>query len=276
MKTKSDKISCIFLFSVFCAPAFAQKAIITLPSLEAEVAELVTVPVTVTTDSLISFAQFVVEYDANVLRFDHVENGKDAAGFTLLAQPDLPFPSATPGTNENVLAQVSSAAQHISGNGRVAVNFYFEVTGNAGDSSALIFDTIGTHTVLSTRSGKDLSGNDLHFVNGVVRVSDTPSQVLNRDVSPSEFILEENYPNPFNPETTIQYQLARDGRVTLVVYGLLGQRVKVLVDDEKQAGNYTVMWNGTDESGRQAGSGVYVVQMSCDEFSQARKLLLLK
>lgn len=156
---------------VFTVPTFAQKATLMLPMVKAEVSQVIAVSVTVTTDSLLTFAQFVVEYNANVLRFDHAENGGDAVGFALLVQPNLPFSPTALGTNANVLAQISSAAQNIFGSKRVAVNFYFKAIGAAGDSSVLVFDAATNHTVLSTRSGKDIFGSDLTFVNGVVRVT---------------------------------------------------------------------------------------------------------
>ncbi len=85
-----------------------------------------------------------------------------------------------------------------------------------------------------------------------------------------------NYPNPFNPETTIRYSVKDASPVTIGVYNLKGQLVKTLVNDTKAAGNYNVVWNGTDNSGRAVSSGVYYYKMYAGKFSSTRKMILMK
>ncbi len=84
------------------------------------------------------------------------------------------------------------------------------------------------------------------------------------------------YPNPFNPETTINYELHKDTQVTITVYDLLGRQVKTLVDEQQSAGSYHVVWNGTDAVGAQAASGAYLVRMQTAEGIYMQKVLLLK
>jgi hypothetical protein len=84
------------------------------------------------------------------------------------------------------------------------------------------------------------------------------------------------YPNPFNPETSIQYDLHQDSQVTMTVYDMLGRQVKTLIDKQQAAGSYDVIWNGTDASGAQAASGAYIVRMETAEVTQTQKVLLLK
>ncbi|HPG40302.1 MAG TPA: T9SS type A sorting domain-containing protein [bacterium] len=84
------------------------------------------------------------------------------------------------------------------------------------------------------------------------------------------------YPNPFNPETTINYQLHKDSQVTITVYDLLGRKVKTLIDEQQAAGSYRTLWNGTDNSGAKAASGAYLVRMETQEVTQIQKVLLLK
>jgi hypothetical protein len=96
-------------------------------------------------------------------------------------------------------------------------------------------------------------------------------------VTPEEFQLNQNYPNPFNPQTTISYQLAVNGDVTLKIYDMLGQEVRTLINENKPVGYHSVVWNGTDNSGRQVSSGVYFYQLqSGNNISQIKKLLLIK
>ena len=93
---------------------------------------------------------------------------------------------------------------------------------------------------------------------------------------PTEYALSRNYPNPFNPDTQIPYQLPEAGEVSLVVYNTLGQRVRVLVRKREEAGFYRVVWDGKDARGRQVSSGIYLVRMEAGEFSEVRKMMLLK
>ena len=93
---------------------------------------------------------------------------------------------------------------------------------------------------------------------------------------PSTIALEQNYPNPFNPSTTISYDLPKRSQVTLGIYDLLGKQIKTLVNQSQDAGNKIAIWDGTDDLGKQVSAGVYLYQIQAGEFSQTRKMLLLK
>ena len=85
-----------------------------------------------------------------------------------------------------------------------------------------------------------------------------------------------NYPNPFNPETTISYQLPENSEVELAVYNLKGQKVKQLVSDQLSAGQYSVVWNGKDDNGKSVSSGIYFYKMKTDNFEKTKKMILMK
>ena len=95
---------------------------------------------------------------------------------------------------------------------------------------------------------------------------------------PRAFALAQNFPNPFNPSTTISYSVPEGNteQVSLKVYDLRGRLVKTLVTGAREAGNYNVFWDGTLESGGKAASGVYFYRLSAGDFTQTRKLVLLK
>lgn len=93
---------------------------------------------------------------------------------------------------------------------------------------------------------------------------------------PSNFELVQNYPNPFNPTTNIDFKIAATSSVKLVVYNILGQRIKTLVNDKLQAGNYQIVWNGTDELGNKVASGNYLLSLETDNFRATKKMALLK
>ena len=102
--------------------------------------------------------------------------------------------------------------------------------------------------------------------------------VLELQSTPREFALHQNFPNPFNPDTTIKYDLAESADVTLQIYNVLGQVVRTLVASEVQnAGRYQIRWNGMDDRGVPVSSGIYFYQIAADgKFSDVRKLMLLK
>ena len=93
---------------------------------------------------------------------------------------------------------------------------------------------------------------------------------------PRSFALEQNYPNPFNPETIIWYHLPQSDHVEIAIFNLLGQRVRVLVDEVKPAGSFEVPWDGTDEFGHQVASNVYFCRLKAGEFVQIKKMILMK
>ena len=93
---------------------------------------------------------------------------------------------------------------------------------------------------------------------------------------PRVFALHQNHPNPFNPETTISFDIPEKSRVQLTIYDLLGKKITVLSDGMTVAGSHTFRWIGTDTFGRTVGSGVYILRLDAGELSQTRKMLLLK
>ena len=97
------------------------------------------------------------------------------------------------------------------------------------------------------------------------------------ETRPDVYALQNNYPNPFNPETTIKYQLPEAGEVTLEIYNMLGQVVNTLVNDYQTAGRYVIQWDATNNNGQSLSSGVYFYRISAGgEFQSIKKMLLLK
>jgi hypothetical protein len=93
---------------------------------------------------------------------------------------------------------------------------------------------------------------------------------------PEAFGLDQNYPNPFNPTTVIRYQLPQNRNVLLKVFDILGQEVKVLVNEAQQAGSYQIQWDGTNATGARVSSGVYFYRIQAGDFVNTKKMLLLK
>ncbi|KAA3606210.1 MAG: T9SS C-terminal target domain-containing protein [Calditrichaeota bacterium] len=100
-------------------------------------------------------------------------------------------------------------------------------------------------------------------------IEGTPAEIY-------QYILSQNYPNPFNPTTTINYNIAKEGFASLKIFNILGQEVKSLVSKNIQAGSHSIVWNGTDNFNRKVSSGVYFYKLTSGDFTQTKKLLLLK
>jgi hypothetical protein len=103
-----------------------------------------------------------------------------------------------------------------------------------------------------------------------------PSSLSVESQLPGRYQLYANYPNPFNPVTTIRYDLPDASQVKLEVYNVLGQRVVTLVDESQEAGHHQVDWNSADSDGRPVSSGIYFYRLTADEYIETKKMMLLK
>lgn len=117
-------------------------------------------------------------------------------------------------------------------------------------------------------------------IKGSENVSISPEYIINADPTsrrsganglPHSYELHQNYPNPFNPVTIIKYQVAEFSHVQIKVFDLLGREVDSLIDEEKMAGNYEVVFNADD-----LPSGIYFYWMRSNEFSSIKKMILIK
>jgi len=115
----------------------------------------------------------------------------------------------------------------------------------------------------------DAAAIDNVKLTGFVTVTDVKEEESER--IPNNYELSQNYPNPFNPSTTIRYSIPNSGKVKLVVYDVLGREVKTLINQEQNAGTYSVDFNAEGLS-----SGVYFYRLSSGQFSETRKLILLR
>ena len=116
---------------------------------------------------------------------------------------------------------------------------------------------------------------DLKLVAGDIDYVATMTEEILNNI-PSVYSLSQNYPNPFNPITKMNYALPKRSRVIISVYNVLGQEVTTLLNKEQDYGYHTVTWNGTDRIGKQVASGVYFARLTTKNFSQTKKMLMLK
>jgi hypothetical protein len=151
-------------------------------------------------------------------------------------------------------------------------------------ASSKVFDQPGVVAEITLNVSNDVSGTvhaAIQPVQFLVNEQDMSSAVKSADIEitgrPAHFELSQNYPNPFNPATTITYQLPNDGvDVHITIYNILGQVVKTLVNEQKNAGVYSVVWDGKNDEGIAVTSGVYIYQLKSGNFMQSKKLMMLK
>ena len=93
---------------------------------------------------------------------------------------------------------------------------------------------------------------------------------------PKDFVLHHNYPNPFNPTTTIRYDLPKDSKVQIMIYDIMGRVVRILVNEKQNGGYKSIIWNGTNDFGQEVGMGMYFYRISAGGFVQIKKMVLLK
>jgi len=205
--------------------------------------------------SLADFAElkgygFSVNYEADKLEFV-----KAAAESSLLGEGELAQPQ--------VITQTD---------GEVSIAAYGETVTEGELGMSLVFRTKTEieESYVEVTESEVRDGN--YAVNQIALPA--PVQIQTR---PEAFALKDNYPNPFNPTTTIKYALPEAVDVKLEVFNVVGQVVRTLVDGHQNTGRYVVQWDASDDSGHSLSSGIYFYRLQAgDEFLEVKKMLLLK
>jgi tetratricopeptide (TPR) repeat protein len=134
-----------------------------------------------------------------------------------------------------------------------------------GNDSTLNKGTLGKYLIKT-------SGDYFNKINGILRKNfGSEKETEEKKIIPEEYTLYQNYPNPFNPVTTIKYDLPKVGEVKLVVYDILGRKVKTLANQTQLAGRYEIQFDASS-----LASGVYIYQLRTKDFVNAKKMILLK
>ena len=103
------------------------------------------------------------------------------------------------------------------------------------------------------------------------------TSVRSKDISnnlPSEFTLSNNYPNPFNPSTTIEYEIPKAAYVKLEIYNSIGELITTLENSFQNPGKYNVQWNGKNSKGEEVSSGIYFYRMSSNGLTLVKKMIM--
>mgnify|MGYP006278308675 CR=1 FL=1 len=162
-------------------------------------------------------------------------------------------------------------------------------SGYAKINSALITTAAQTHGDICTYDYVDAVDNHATYfykledvnldgeckMHGPVQAT-MSSHTKDQITQPQSFVLEPNYPNPFNAGTTIRYTVPEPARVRLEIYNLQGSKVRTLVNSAQAAGAYTVSWDAKDATGTALGSGLYFYKLTTGDISKLRRMTLLK
>ena len=155
-------------------------------------------------------------------------------------------------------------------------------SGDAGDYFGLPVDIDQNYVLVGSRNDDDMGNNSgAAYIYKLDKIITSINYELSQEFStPTTFSLSQAYPNPFNPETTIEYQLPHLSQVTLTIHNILGKEINCLVQETKSAGHYSLLWNGRDKAGHQVSSGIYFyrieIQSEMQSFTDVKKMILMK
>ena len=135
----------------------------------------------------------------------------------------------------------------------------------------------GGHHWPGAYGNMDISASDeiWYFFNNIISQNLEISE-KNMDQFLNSFNIYPNYPNPFNPVTTLQYVLPGDALVNITIYGIMGRQVKTLINRSQTAGYKSVQWNATNDLGSPVSAGIYLYMIQAGDFRQTKKMVLLK
>jgi len=142
--------------------------------------------------------------------------------------------------------------------------------------STVVSTLPGGKTYYWSVESKDANGLFSAISNKGVFSTSTVTAIDNEELIPKKYSVEQNYPNPFNPTTTIKFSLPEASFVTLKIYNILGQEVKTLVNEQKNAGTFNVQWRGDNDFGNKVSSGAYIYRVIAGSHIFTKKMILLK
>ena len=206
-----------------------------------------------TADQEVKGLQFDLHYNSDEIKFENASSLLN--GFT------FEFQATEAGTVKGLIFSMSGQSLNPEDLSNVLEFNFSPVNGFAGESDIQLVNMI-----IAGEHGENITGN----------FSIPVSSVSFENTLPLKTELSKNYPNPFNPSTTIPYELKEEGLVSMVVYDLNGAEVKTLVSENVSAGSYQAVWNGLNNTGQNVASGRYIVKMSSSGFSDTITMTLLK
>jgi hypothetical protein len=271
-------ISTVLVVALCAGPAWSALATFAVdpPVSMGQPAQTVTFRVHVSTAEDIGALQFTLEYNSAIVTYQSVvRHPSMPLGFNITnVNTNLQAPGPySPGTNENVLVQMSGNGinQSFTGEQDVAT-LTFLIRPNACGPSPMNFDITCQRTHLATIDLLPIC--DPTLVGGLLAPICNPSD--SPPLPGAEALRLRNTPNPFNPRTTIRFELASATPVDLRIFDVHGRNVRALLDASLSEGPHAVGWDGRDDAGRQLPSGAYYYRLTTSSTSATRRMLMLK
>ncbi len=210
--------------------------------------------------------QMTLRYPADLLLLHSVEKTTRSADFDLNANLFT--------AGELVVTLTSTQADSIKPGAGPLLRFVVDTLETSGMVASGTHAISVDHVVLSGTNGEatgHTAFGGAFFLNRPM----LPVSVADATI-PERFVLSQNYPNPFNPETQIDFDMPSAAPVTISIYNLLGRKVRTLLDEFRDIGQYSVSWDGRSGAGEQVGSGVYLIEMRAGEFVSVRRASLVR
>ena len=195
--------------------------------------------------------QFILEYDPSMIS---IYNPSLA-----IYQENVVVTSSNKSEGELIVLVASLSDKPVQKENNTILNIPIEFKGHRQDISQVKIDEI------------KISGFKGALIDFVTRTNLTDIQMI-----PNSFALQQNYPNPFNPKTEIRYQIPKESFVDLVIFNIIGQKIRVLESSFLKPGFYSMNWDGTDDKGISVPTGVYFYSISSESFQKTKKMLYLK
>jgi len=203
----------------------------------------------------------------------HVSGLSDVSGVSGTFMDGLSIAIEAPGGGNlelDVIEPVNSEMIMTYGNGSTAGIFYEGIFPNGTVTAQLAYFTFPIELITDKGNRTTLLSNIIKQFNIIDLI--TPRE----DLSPPQSFGLRNYPNPFNPLTRIRYQLNHPATVRLTIYNIQGEKVKDLVDARQPAGEYIIIWEGTDNSGKTMSTSVYIYRLDVNGRSVNKKMMLIR
>ena len=143
--------------------------------------------------------------------------------------------------------------------------------------SAFVFYDVSSKSTFSVLvNQRDLGSQSMLLIFEFIKILSefVPTSIASEQFAPNSFVLNQNWPNPFNPSTNISFTLQMAGIVQLNIYNILGEKIKTLAIGKQSRGEHTFTWNGKNDSGMSVRSGTYIYQLNVGQLAETKKMLL--
>ena len=158
-------------------------------------------------------------------------------------------------------------------------NINMDISYNVTDNKHYILIYSMNGEVLDSSRYKIFESTGIFNIDEIIAVNSNNESVnifINEEVYPDEFLLKQNFPNPFNPITNIEIDLSSSENIKLIVFDLNGRQVKELASGYFNKGIHSFEWNSLDDNGSEVSSGIYIYQLIAFDQVYSKKMLLLK